>query len=69
MKEKPFNQEYVSKLLTGSVRLYIFKALVKCDCCALTCSCAPLRTAKSLLLCADPLRPVQHRGHPAGHSC
>lgn len=27
------------------------------------------RTAKSLLLCADPLRPVQHRSHPAGHGC
>lgn len=29
----------------------------------------PFRTAKSLLLCPDPLRPLQHRRHPAGHSC
>lgn len=29
----------------------------------------PLRTAKSLLLCPDPLWPVQHCGHAAGHSC
>lgn len=29
----------------------------------------PFRTAKSLLLCPDPLRPLQHRRHPTGHSC